>query len=175
MPRTWWADKSSIRTISKHEASQLLYLMPGRLCEGLKLKRWYWGFLLWHSGNEYDSYSFDPWPCAVGQGSGVAVNCSVGHRRGSDPELLWLRGRPAATTLIQPIAWGTPYAPGTALKSEKEKKRKEKKRWYWDYLAFKMGQEMSPQNNENSKRCRLITASLLKMGDLSHSPPWTTL
>ena len=27
----------------------------------------------------------DPWPCSVGWGSGVAMSCGVGRRRGSDP------------------------------------------------------------------------------------------
>ena len=30
------------------------------------------------------------WPCSVGWGSDIAVSCGVGHRRGSDPVLLWL-------------------------------------------------------------------------------------
>ena len=37
---------------------------------------------------------------AVGRGSGVAVSCGVGHRRGSDPAFLWLWRRPAAAALI---------------------------------------------------------------------------
>ena len=35
-----------------------------------------------------------------GYGSGVAVSCSVGLRRGSDPELLWLWSRLAAVAPI---------------------------------------------------------------------------
>ena len=53
----------------------------------------------------------------MGQGSGVAVSCGVGRRRGSDPVLLWLRCRPAATAPLRPLAWEPPYAAGTALKS----------------------------------------------------------
>ena len=34
----------------------------------------------------------------------------------SDPELLWLWYRPAATGPIQPLAWELPYASSTALK-----------------------------------------------------------
>ena len=41
----------------------------------------------------------------MGQGSGLAVSCGVGHRRGSYLALLWLRCRPAAVALIQPLAW----------------------------------------------------------------------
>ena len=32
------------------------------------------------------------------------VNCAVGHRRGSDPVLLWLWRRPAATAPVRPPA-----------------------------------------------------------------------
>ena len=38
------------------------------------------------------------------KGLGVAVSCSVGHRRGWDLMLLWLWYR-AAAALIQPLAW----------------------------------------------------------------------
>jgi len=68
---------------------------------------------------------FNPCPCSVGQGSGVAVDCGVGCRRGSDPALLWLWRRPAATALIRPLAWEPPYAVGAAL--EKAKRQKDKK------------------------------------------------
>ena len=48
------------------------------------------------------------------KGSGVAVGCSVGHRHGSDPVLLWLWRRPAATAPVGPhpenlhMAWVWP-------------------------------------------------------------------
>ena len=38
------------------------------------------------------------------------MSCGVGHRRGSDPELLWLWCRLVATAPIQPIAWEPLYA-----------------------------------------------------------------
>ena len=44
--------------------------------------------------------------------SGVAVSCGVGCRHGSDPMLLWLWRRAAATALIRPLAWEPPYAAG---------------------------------------------------------------
>ena len=44
----------------------------------------------------------------------VAVSCGVGCRRGSDPELLWIWCRPAATAPIRPLAWESPYAVGAA-------------------------------------------------------------
>ena len=54
------------------------------------------------------------------------MSCSVGSRCGSDPALLWLWYRLAATALIQPLAWEPPYATGAALKN-KIKTKKEKK------------------------------------------------
>ena len=36
----------------------------------------------------------------AGYGSGAAVSCSVGHRWGSYPELLWLQHGPVAAALI---------------------------------------------------------------------------
>ena len=58
------------------------------------------------------------------------MSCGVGHRRGSDPELLWLWHRPAATAPIRLLAWEPPYATRAAQEMEKrqKKKRKEKKR-----------------------------------------------
>ena len=55
-------------------------------------------------------------------GSGVAVSCGVGRRRGSNPVLLWLWRRPAATAPIRPLAWEPPHAAGAALEKTKNKK-----------------------------------------------------
>ena len=52
------------------------------------------------------------------------MSFGVSHRRGSDLALLWLGCRPAATTLIQPLAWEPPYAAGVALKRQKEKRKR---------------------------------------------------
>ena len=60
----------------------------------------------------------------MGEGSGVAMSCGVGHRRGSDPELLWLWCRSVATALIRPLAWEPPYATGVALEKAKRPKKK---------------------------------------------------
>ena len=49
------------------------------------------------------------------------MSCGVGRRRGSDPALLWLWCRPAATAPIRPLAWEPPHAAGLALKSRKRK------------------------------------------------------
>ena len=62
----------------------------------------------------------------MGQGSGIAVGCGVGSRHGWDPGLLWLWHRLAVVALTQPLARELLYAGGVALKSQKEKKRKEK-------------------------------------------------
>ena len=44
------------------------------------------------------------------KGSSIAVSCGVGHRHESDLALPWLWCQPAATALIQPLAWELPYA-----------------------------------------------------------------
>ena len=55
------------------------------------------------------------------KGSSVAVSCRVGCRSGSDPKLLWLWYRSAATVLIQPLVWEPSYAKGATLKKIKIK------------------------------------------------------
>ena len=52
------------------------------------------------------------------------MSCGVGGRRGSDPALLWLWCRLAATAPIRPLAWEPPYAAGAALKGQKTKKKR---------------------------------------------------
>ena len=49
-----------------------------------------------------------------------AGGCGVGCRPGSDLAFLW----PEATAPIQPLAWESPYAVGSALKRRKKKKKK---------------------------------------------------
>ena len=53
------------------------------------------------------------------------MSYGVGRRRGSDPALLWLWRRLAATAPKRPLAWEPPYAVGVA--QEMTKKRKKKK------------------------------------------------
>ena len=55
------------------------------------------------------------------------MSCGVGRRIGSDPVLLWLWRRPAATAPIQPLAWEPPYATGVAQDMAKRPKKKKKK------------------------------------------------
>ena len=46
------------------------------------------------------------------------MSCDIGHRRGSDPALLW--SRPAATAPIRPLAWEPPYAGGEGARNGKD-------------------------------------------------------
>jgi len=59
------------------------------------------------------------------------MSCGVGRRHSSDPALLWLWCRPAATAPIRPLAWEPPNAMGTALKRQKKKKKIELIFVYW--------------------------------------------
>ena len=58
------------------------------------------------------------------KGSGVAVSCGVGRRRGSDLVLLWLRCMLAATTLVGPLAREPPYPAAAALKKKTKRQKK---------------------------------------------------
>ena len=55
------------------------------------------------------------------------MSCGIGHRRGSDPTLLWLWRRPAAIAPIRPLAWEPPYATGVAVEKAKTKKKNKRK------------------------------------------------
>ena len=44
------------------------------------------------------------------------MSCGVGHRRGLDPEVLWLWPRMAATAPIGSLSWEPPCATGTVFK-----------------------------------------------------------
>ena len=56
------------------------------------------------------------------------MSYGVGHRRGSDPALLWLWCKLAATAPIRPLAWEPPYAAATALEKAKSQKQNETKK-----------------------------------------------
>ena len=75
-----------------------------------------------------EGHGFDPWPRSVGYGSSTALSCGIGRRRGSDPALLWLWCRLAATAPIRPLAWEPPCASGVALKRQEDQKRKQNKK-----------------------------------------------
>ena len=51
----------------------------------------------------------------LGSGSGIAMSCCVGHRRGTD-SALWLWHRLAAVALIRPLVWEPPHAGGCSPK-----------------------------------------------------------
>ena len=55
------------------------------------------------------------------------MSCGVGHRRHSDPALLWLWCRLAATASIRPLAWEPPCAAGVALEKAKRPPPQKKK------------------------------------------------
>ena len=63
----------------------------------------------------------------MGWGSGIAVSCGVGCRRGLDPVLLCLWCRLVAMAPIRPLAWEPPYAMGVAQEMAKRQKKKKKK------------------------------------------------
>ena len=54
------------------------------------------------------------------------MSCGIGCRGGSDPALLWLWCRPAATAPTGPLAWEPPYATGAAQEMAKKQKKKRK-------------------------------------------------
>ena len=49
------------------------------------------------------------------------MSYGVGSRCSLDPTLLWLWCRLVAAALIKPLAWGPPYAVGTALNKQTNK------------------------------------------------------
>ena len=64
------------------------------------------------------------------------MSCGVGCRRSSDPALLWLCRRPAATTPIGPLAWEPPYAIGAAQEMAKRQKKTPKNKKQNCHLGF---------------------------------------
>ena len=53
---------------------------------------------------------------------GIAMNCGIAHRRGSDTTMLWLWCRSAAAPIL-PQACKLSYATGVTLKSKKQTKK----------------------------------------------------
>ena len=62
----------------------------------------------------------DPCPRSVGEGSGIAASCKVGHRFGSDPMFPWLWHRPAGVAPILPSTQELPHATGVVIKKKKK-------------------------------------------------------
>ena len=56
------------------------------------------------------------------------MTCAVGHRYGSNPEVLWLWCRLATSAPIRPLAWESPCATGSGPKKGKKTKKKERKK-----------------------------------------------
>ena len=64
------------------------------------------------------------------------MSCGVGHRHAaSDPELLWLWRRLAATAPIRPLAWEPPYAAVAAQEMAKRQRKFFLKIEYFGYLG----------------------------------------
>ena len=82
------------------------------------------------------------------------MSCGVGLRCGSDLAFLWLRYRPAATDLIQPLAWELPYAAGAALTRQKKKKKK--------FETRKKKKKKKKKNLKREKKKKAQQSGLLK-------------
>ena len=67
------------------------------------------------------------------------MSCGIGHRHGSDPELLWLWHRLVATAPIRTLAWESPDAKGAALEKAKRPKN----------LKIKKSNSQKNGNNSN--------------------------
>ena len=72
------------------------------------------------------------------QGSGIAVNCGIGHRCSSDPVLPWLSYRLEAVALLQPLAWECPNVHFFFMALKSKKKKKKKKKWEQDHYEGQM-------------------------------------
>ena len=63
------------------------------------------------------------------------MSCGVGHRLGSDLELLWLWRRLVAAAPVGPLAWEPPYAVVVALKRQTNKNNRIfLLRWLWSQV-----------------------------------------
>ena len=103
------------------------------------------------------------------------MSCGVGHRRGSDPVLLWLWHRPAAEALIRPLAWDLPYAIGVALKRQKKNKFLHVKHVYKNTVPLKKFL-VSYKKLHLGTRGHLCNNSLPKgIRKMSHTLPWKFL
>ena len=85
------------------------------------------------------------------------MSCDVVCKCGSDLVLLCLWCRLASPALIQPPAWGPPYAMGTAKKDKKKRKRKER-----IYVLFlNTWKVKGPEENMQSNIKRLLWLLIL--------------
>ena len=80
------------------------------------------------------------------------MSCCVGCRLGSDPVLLWLWSRPAATAPIQPLVWEPLYAVGVALEKAKRQKKKKKKKEMDNFLETYNPPKLNQEEIDNLNR-----------------------
>ena len=86
------------------------------------------------------------------------MSCGVGCRCGSDPALLWLWPRPAATAPIQPLAWESPSICHGKQPQKRQKDKKKgicqlyKERQYWGREA----KEEYPSKEIHMKKDRFV-------------------
>ena len=78
------------------------------------------------------------------------MSCGLGCRRSSDPALLWLWRRPAATAPIRPLAWEPPYAMGAALEKAKRQKQEEKIRFIAEINETEIKKSIEKMNQTKS-------------------------
>ena len=64
------------------------------------------------------------------------MSCGVGRRRRSDPVLLWLWHKPAATVPIPPLAWEPPYDAGAVLEKAKKKTKTKQNNTFYRMIAI---------------------------------------
>ena len=106
------------------------------------------------------------------------MSCGVGRRCVSDPALLWLWYRPAATAPIRPLAREPPYAASSALEKMKKDQKKTK---CFILLYVSICQSFIPDNNillekpfhlwyKNERYCNIplvyMTSPLVKILEL---------
>ena len=78
----------------------------------------------------------------------------AGCRCSSDPKLLWLWWRPAATAPIPPLAWELPCAVGAALKSKKKQESKKTREREREKEGRKEGRKERKEERKKGKRKR---------------------
>ena len=113
------------------------------------------------SNQEPRGCGFDPWPHSVGQGSGLAMSCGVGHRRSSNPALLWLWAQAGSYSSDQTPSLGTYICRGSSPRKGKKKKKKRPQT-----------QEGKPKIRNNSKYRRKSTLLKYKNQALIQPLAW---
>ena len=89
------------------------------------------------------------------------MSCGVGRRLASDPKLLWVWHRLAATAPIRRLAWEPPYVTGVALKRQKTKKKKkndmESKLIQWKYFQDLKSMNVGGSHHAQQKQISLVS------------------